>query len=81
MSKSCFADMKQKRLRRTAWAASRLSEQEITQVDAAEHIGINARTWRDWVSRGIFPLAHKDSILEVLGLEGPNPSTPDFIWQ
>jgi hypothetical protein len=59
--------IKQKRAERQQWVTQKLKEAGHTALDAAAYVGINPRTWRDWVALGTLPEQKKALILEVLG--------------
>jgi hypothetical protein len=58
--------IKQKRAERKQWVTGRLKTAGHSALDAAAFVGINPRTWREWVALGIIPKQKKPLVLEVL---------------
>lgn len=77
---SRLESIKQKRAERKQWVTDRLKAAGNTALDAAAYVGINPRTWREWVALGTLPREKEPLILEVLG----NPETEltrHFHWR
>ena len=66
MPQSCLEANKIRRSKRQQWVAECLKQAQRDTYDLAEHIGINPRTWREWVARGEFPTDKEELILEAL---------------
>lgn len=72
--------IKQKRAERQKWVMDKLKVAGHTALDAAAYVGVNPRTWRDWVAIGSLPRAKESLILEVLGVEEREVSQ-HFAWR
>ncbi len=72
--------IKQKRIERKQWVAGRLKVAGNSALDAAAFVGINPRTWREWVALGTLPREKKQLILEALSV-GEQEITKHFAWR
>lgn len=80
MASERMESIKQKRAVRQEWVKNKLKTAENKVLDVAEFVGINPRTWREWVAAGSFPNHKKVLILEVLG-STEEEIRPYFQWR